>query len=76
MARLSTSVFNPIAKAEIAVLRSCAIGLSVEHPTEISKALLSKGYLLKTGTGMVVTPEGLAALLAAVPIEGLNYRVG
>jgi hypothetical protein len=58
----SQSVFDPLTKEKIKALRGCATDSPKADP-ELFKRLTARGYVLKTKSGFIVTPEGLAALL-------------
>ena len=61
----SRSIFEPLTQEETAVLHSLAHAPtdSMDADPQVLGTLLERGYLLKTKTGLLVTPEGLAALL-------------
>jgi len=60
------SIFEPLTQAETSVLRGYADAQPVNADADpaVLESLRERGYLLKTKNGtLVVTPEGLAALL-------------
>ena len=68
------SIFEPLTEAEVSVLRAYASAPKVSTDTDpqVVKPLTARGYLQKTKAGLIVTPEGLAALLDAVSVERLK----
>lgn len=80
MKHVSASLVAPLSPAEIDVLRVFATGEvhdpktpaeRVKHAT-VTQGLTRRGFLLKTKKSLLVTPEGLAALLDTVPIQCIN----
>jgi len=78
MKRRSTNVSAPLSSDELDVLAKFATNTIVEltAPTErvntarTTQVLVRKGLLQKPKNGaMLVTPEGLAALLDAMPVQ-------
>lgn len=75
--RETFSIVEPLYIEEATVLRAHALGLPVDEGTPAARVawatttqrLTKRGLLAKTSRGIVVTPEGLAALLDAVPVE-------
>jgi hypothetical protein len=77
MKQLAAPIFAPVSIAETTVLRAYATqalpdvsapSLRVEWATT-TQALVMRGFLAKTDRGVLVTPEGLAALLDTVDID-------
>jgi hypothetical protein len=81
MKRRSTNVSAPLSTDELNVLAKFATNAIVEPTTPIERvntartaqALVRRGLLQKPKTGaMLVTPEGLAALLDTVPVQRIT----
>src|SRR5271154_1017273 len=77
MKPVAPPIFAPLSIAETTVLRAYATqalpdvsapSLRVEW-TMTTQALVARGFLAKTERGVIVTPEGLAALLDTVDID-------
>jgi hypothetical protein len=77
----TTNVIAPLPPAELGMLGKFATGTVTEpaspadrvNDARATQALLRRGFLQKPKDGaMVVTPEGLAALLDTVPIQRLT----
>jgi len=83
MKRPAPSIFAPLSFIETSVLRAAItptkidVGPSVSASERVALAkavqvLIARGFLAKTKTGLLATPEGLAALLDTVPIDQLT----
>jgi len=65
------SIHESLSTEEAQVLQAYVVPSRAQTSLPI-ESLLARGYLQKTKGSLFVTPEGLAALLDAVPVEELR----
>ena len=84
MKPIAPPIFAPLSIADTTVLRGYATqalpdmsvpSLRAEW-TMTTHALITRGFLAKTDRGIIVTPEGLAALLDTVDIDTIMRTAG
>jgi hypothetical protein len=64
--KTSRSIFEPLTQPEVAALLTLTNTqppVNTDADPTVLDSLRERGYLIKTKAGLIVTPEGLAALL-------------